>query len=318
MIQYVGRRLAAASVQLAVVLAITFILVRLTPGDPVTAYLSRVQSETSIPPEQIAQIRKDLGLDQPAPVQFVYYVGRVLRGNLGVSYSQSEPVLTIIGSQLPFTLHLALATIVIEVLVGIPLGVFAATRRGSFADYIATTMATIGYSVPRFWIGMILILVFAVGLRMFPVIGVGTPGNPAQILHHLVLPALALGLAGAAYTARMTRSAVLEVLGEDYLRTARAKGLPERRVLLHHTVRNALIPVTSVVGISLGRALGGSAIIETLFARAGIGSLLVDAITQRDYTVVQGTILVFALGVFLVNLAVDLGYAWLNPRIRFT
>jgi len=150
------------------------------------------------------------------------------------------------------------------------------------------------------------------------VIGVGDPNNVFSILHHLALPAAALGVAGAAYVARMTRSAMLEVLGEDYVRTARAKGVAGRQVLTHHALRNALIPVVSVVGISLGRALGGSAIIETLFGRVGIGSLLVDAITQRDYTLVQGTILVFAIGVFVINLAVDLGYAWLNPRIRYT
>jgi peptide/nickel transport system permease protein len=165
---------------------------------------------------------------------------------------------------------------------------------------------------------MILILTFSVAWGLFPVIGVGSSGDVLDTLHHLVLPAFALGLAGAAYIARMTRSAVLEVLGEDYIRTARSKGIDERLVLVRHAFRNALIPIVSVVGISLGRALGGSAIIETLFGRVGIGSLLVEAITQRDYALVQGTILIFALGVFLVNLMADLGYAWLNPRIRFT
>jgi peptide/nickel transport system permease protein len=318
MSQYIVKRLAAAAVQLLIVLVITFALVRLTPGDPVTAYLSRVQSEASVSPAYIEQARRDLGLDRPIGVQFWYYILRVGQGNLGVSYTQSAPVLTIIASQLPFTLHLALAALVLEVLIGVPLGVFAALHRGGTADYLATTAATIGYSMPRFWMGMMLILAFAVGLRLFPVIGVGDPSKPLSILHHLVLPAFALGLAGSAYVARMTRSAVLEVLGEDYIRTARAKGAPEPRVLSRHALRNAMIPVVSVLGVSLGRALGGSAIIETLFARVGIGSLLVDSITQRDYTLVQGTILVFALGVFLINIAVDLGYAWLNPRIRYT
>jgi ABC-type dipeptide/oligopeptide/nickel transport system permease component len=300
------------------VLVIAFTLVRLTPGDPVTAYLSRVQSEARVSPERIAQIRRDLGLDRPVVVQLGYYVARVLRGDLGISYTQSQPVLDIVRSQLPFTLHLALAALLIELLIGVPLGVYAATRRGGLADYLATTVATAGYSLPRFWIGMVLIMVFAVRFRLFPVIGVGEVGQPLDVLHHLVLPAAALGIAGAAYVSRMTRSAMLEVLGEDYIRTARAKGLAARRVLTHHALRNAVIPVVTVVGVSLGQALGGSAVIETLFGRAGIGSLLVEAITQRDYTLVQGTILVFALGVFIVNLAVDLAYAWLNPRIRFT
>ncbi|MDQ7844060.1 MAG: ABC transporter permease [Armatimonadota bacterium] len=318
MVQYIVRRLLGAVVQVSVVLVIAFTLVRLTPGDPVMAYLSRVQSEASVSPERIAQIRRDLGLDRPVAVQLGYYVARVLRGDLGISYTQSQPVLDIVRSQFPFTLHLALAALSIELLIGVPLGVYAATRRGSLADYLATTAATAGYSLPRFWIGMVLILVFAVRFRLFPVIGVGEIGQPLDVLHHLVLPAAALGIAGAAYVSRMTRSAMLEVLGEDYIRTARAKGLAARRVLTHHALRNAVIPVVTVVGVSLGRALGGSAVIETLFGRAGIGSLLVEAITQRDYTLVQGTILVFALGVFIVNLAVDLAYAWLNPRIRFT
>ncbi len=318
MLQYIGRRFLAAFVQATVVLVITFLLIRLTPGDPVMAYLSRVQSETSVSKARIQAIRHSLGLDQPVIVQFGLYVGRVAHGDLGISYTQSEPVRGIIFSQLPYTMHLALSALLIELLIGIPLGIYAATHRGSLTDYLATTAATLGYSLPRFWIGMVLILTFSVAWGLFPVIGVGTAGDVLDILHHLVLPALALGIAGAAYVARMTRSAVLEVLGEDYVRTARAKGVAEQVVLLRHAVRNALIPVVSVVGISLGRALGGSAIIETLFGRVGIGSLLVEAITQRDYALVQGTILVFALGVFLVNLMVDLGYAWLNPRIRFT
>jgi len=318
MLQYIARRLIAASVQIAVVLIITFTLIRLTPGDPVMAYLSRIQSEATVSPQRIEQIRRELGLHRPVIVQLGLYVGRVVRGNLGISYTQSEPVLNIVMSQLPFTLQLAVAALLIELLIGIPLGVYAATHRGSLSDYLATTVATAGYSLPRFWIGMVLILTFSVRLGLFPVIGVGDPNNVFSILHHLALPAAALGVAGAAYVARMTRSAMLEVLGEDYVRTARAKGVAGRQVLTHHALRNALIPVVSVVGISLGRALGGSAIIETLFGRVGIGSLLVESITQRDYALVQGTILVFALGVFVVNLAADLSYAWLNPRIRFT
>jgi ABC-type dipeptide/oligopeptide/nickel transport system permease component len=314
---YIARRLLAASVQLAVVLVITFALVRLTPGDPVTAYLSRIQSETTVSPEYIEQVRRSLGVDRPAIVQFGLYVGRVVRGDLGISYTQSAPVREVILQQLPYTLQLAAAALLIEVLVGVPLGVYAAVRRGSIVDYLATATATLGYSLPRFWVGLILILLFAVHWNLFPIIGVGTTGRPLSLLHHLVLPACALGFAGAAYVARMTRSAMLEVLGEDFVRTARAKGAPERVVLLRHALWAALIPVVTVVGISLSRALGGSAIIETLFGRVGIGSLLVESIIQRDYALVQGTILALALGVFLVNILVDVMYAWLNPRIRF-
>jgi len=318
MLAYIVRRLSAAVVQVAVVLVITFVLVRLTPGDPVSAYLSRVQSEATASPAYIAQIRHELALDRPVPVQFWQYIVRVVRGNLGVSYTQSEPVLTVIRDQIPYTMELALASLFIAVLIGIPLGVYAGMHAGGRLDYLATAAATVGYSLPRFFVGMILIVVLAVGLRLFPVVGVGAAGDVPDILYHLALPAFALGTAEAAYIARMTRSAVLEVLGEDYVRTARAKGIAERAVLVRHTLRNAMIPIATVVGLTLGRALGGSAVIETLFGRVGIGSLIVLSITERDYALVQGAVLVFALGVFLINLAVDLGYAWLNPRIRFT
>jgi len=318
MLHYLVRRLLAAVAQVAVVLVITFVLVRLTPGDPVTAYLSRVQSEATASPAYIAQIRRELALDQPLPVQFVRYIARVVRGNLGVSYTQSEPVGQVIGDQIPYTIELALASLLIAVLVGLPLGVYAGIHHGDSLDYVATAAATVSYSLPRFWIGMILIVVFAVWLRLFPVVGVGAPGSVLDVLEHLALPAITLGMAEAAYIARMTRSAMLEILREDYVRTARAKGLAERTVLLRHTLRNAMIPISTVIGLTLGRALGGSAVIETLFGRVGIGSLIVLSITERDYALVQGAVLVFAVGVFLVNLAVDLGYAWLNPRIRFT
>ncbi len=317
MTRYIARRFIAALFQACLVLVITFTLVRLTPGDPVLAYLSRVQSETRVSQEQIARIRRTLGLDDPLPIQFGLYVGRIARGDLGISYTQSEPVLNIIADQLPYTLELALAALLIEIVIGVPLGVYAATHRGSVLDYLATTAATAAYSMPRFLVGMILILTFAVGWGIFPVIGVGEAGDVGSLLHHLVLPALSLGLAGAAYITRMTRSAMLEVLGEDYVRTARAKGLAEHRVLTRHALRSALIPLVTVVGVSVGRSLGGSAIIETLFGRVGIGSLLIESITQRDYSVTQGTVLVFALGVFAVNILVDLTYAWLNPRIRY-
>jgi len=317
MLHYIARRLAAAVVQVGCVLVITFILVRLTPGDPVDAYLSRVQSEASVSPQYIASARRDLGLDRPVAVQFWRYIVRIARGDLGVSFTQSEPVVQIIREQAPFTIQLSLASLVVSVLIGIPLGVYAALHRGGALDYLATVGATLGYSLPRFWIGMVLILVFAVGLGLFPVIGVGEGGSVWNILSHLWLPAATLGLSGAAYVARMTRSSMLEVLGDDYVRTARAKGVSEPAVVLRHGLRNALIPVVTVIGLSLGQALGGSAVIETLFGRVGMGSLLVSSITERDYALVQGTVLVFALGVFVANLAVDVAYAWLNPRIRF-
>src|SRR5690606_22808414 len=216
-----------------------------------------------------------------------------------------------------FTVHLALASITVAVLIGIPVGIMAARRRGKPVDYISSSVAVFAYSMPNFWFGLILISIFSVQLGWFPVLGVGQPTLGSR-LEHLVLPAITLGLSQAAYIVRMTRSAMVDVLSEDYIRTARSKGVAELRVAYKHAIRNALIPVVTVIGLTLGRALGGSAVVEILFGRIGMGSLLVESITQRDYVMTQAGVLVFAAGVFVVNLLVDITYGLLNPRIRYS
>jgi len=317
MTSYIVSRLLSAIPFLFVVLVLAFILIRATPGDPVSAYLARLGGESAVSEQFIENLRRDLGLDQSAPVQFIRYVQRVLTGNLGVSFSKNRPALTVVAQQVPFTIQLALASIFVAIVVGIPVGIMAATRRGSALDYISSGASVFVYSMPNFWFGLILISVFAVELRWFPVLGVGTPNVGSRLLH-LVLPAITLGLSQAAYIVRMTRSAMVEVLGEDYIRTARSKGVHEFSVSYKHAIRNALIPVVTVIGLTLGRALGGSAVVEILFGRIGMGSLLVESITQRDYVMTQAGVLVFAAGVFLVNLLVDITYGILNPRIRYS
>lgn len=298
------------------VLILAFVMVRATPGSPVSAYMARVSGETAVSNAQIEELKHQLGLDQPPVVQFLRYAGQVIQGNLGVSYTLNRPATTVIRQQAPFTVELALASILVAVLIGIPVGIFAARRQGTPYDYLSSGVAVFAYSMPSFWFGLILITVFSVELGWLPVIGVGEPTFVSR-LTHLVLPAVTLGLAQAAYIARMARGAMVDVLGEDYIRTARSKGLSEVGITFKHAIRNAMVPVVTVIGLTLGRALGGSAVIEILFGRAGLGSLLIDSITQRDYVMTQAAVLVFAGFVFIVNLLVDAAYALLNPRIRY-
>jgi len=314
---YIAGRLLSAIPFLLFVLVLAFVLIRATPGDPVSAYMARLGGESAVSEEFIQNLRAELGLDQPGIVQFFRYAQRVLQGDLGVSFSKNRPALTIVRQQLPFTVHLALASITVAVLIGIPVGIMAARRRGKPVDYISSSVAVFAYSMPNFWFGLILISIFSVQLGWFPVLGVGQPTLGSR-LEHLVLPAITLGLSQAAYIVRMTRSAMVDVLSEDYIRTARSKGVAELRVAYKHAIRNALIPVVTVIGLTLGRALGGSAVVEILFGRIGMGSLLVESITQRDYVMTQAGVLVFAAGVFVVNLLVDITYGLLNPRIRYS
>src|SRR5579884_3594921 len=287
---YLVRRVLLAIPTLGLVLIATFFLVRLTPGDPAAAYLE----EVTVTRSQLEAVRHQLGLDRPVPVQLLYYAHRVLRGDLGRSYFTHQPVLAMIGARAGFTLELALAATVLSVVLGVPLGVVAASKRNTLLDYLVSTAAVVCYSMPRFWVGLLLILTFAVRLPWFPVIGAGTPGNPIDLLHHLVLPAVAVGLSRVALLARITRSSVLEVIQQGFVQTARSKGLAERGVLFRHALRNALIPVLTV-----------------------LGTLLVQAMQGRDYPVIQGTLLVFALGIVIVNMIVDAMYALADPRVRY-
>ena len=304
MLSHVIQRLGASLlVVLGVVLAV-FLLIHLIPGDPVDVMLGE-----SAPAADREALRHALGLDRPLGVQLVRYLEGLARLDLGQSLHNRRPITELLAERLPATLQLALVALVVTLCLALPLGLVAAARRGSAWDRTAMGFSLLGVSIPNFWLGPLLILVFSLWLGWFPVSGRDAPGS-------VVLPALTLGLSLAAILSRMVRSSLLEVLGEDYVRTARAKGLAGRQVMLFHALPNALLPVITVIGLQLGALLGGAVITETIFAWPGIGLLTVEAIQSRDYPVVQACVLVIALSYVLVNTFTDLLYAWIDPRIR--
>ncbi len=303
--RYVARRLLLLIPVLFGVSLTSFSLLQLVPGDPALVLAGEEATE-----EVLARIRQEHGLDRPLPVQFLVYLRNVARGQLGISIQSRQPVATLIAQRFPFTLTLALLAILVSGALGVVAGVVAATRRNSVLDAAALLGSLVGISMPIFWLGLLAILVFAVKLRWLPAGGSGT-------LAHLVLPALVLGVASAAVIARMTRASLLEVLRQDYVRTARAKGVVERAVVLRHALKNALIPILTVFGLEFGYNLGGAVLTETVFSLPGVGRLIVEAIFARDYPVVQGALLVVATTFVLVNLVTDLAYALVDPRIRY-
>lgn len=304
MLRFLLSRLVSAGVVVAGVSGVVFLLIHLVPGDPVEVILG----ETASGAERQA-LRQALGLDRPLATQFAEYVGRLLHLDLGTSLYSRQPILDIVAERLPATLELAVAALAVAVLVALPLGILAALRRGRGWDYGAMAFSLVGVSVPNFWLGPLLILVFSLGLGWLPVSG--REGGLS-----LVLPAVTLGTALAAILARMVRASLLEVLSEDYVRTARAKGLPPHRVVLGHALRNAWAPLVTVLGLQLGALLAGAVITEVVFAWPGIGQLTVEAIQRRDYPLVQACVLLVSLGYVLVNTVTDLAYAWLDPRVR--
>lgn len=300
---------------LGVVTAV-FLLIRLVPGD-VVIYM--IGLEGSLPAGRVEELKRLFGVDRPVHVQYVEYLGNVARGNLGKSLRTGRPVGPELARRFPVTLQLAVMGLLAAVAIGLPVGILAALRRGKVADYLATTFVLIGLSVPSFWLAILLILLFALRLGWLPPTGYIAPDeNLAQNLRHMLLPALSLGLILAAASTRIVRSSLLEVLGRHYVRTARAKGLGERAVVLRHALRNALIPVVTVIGLQFGTLLGGTVIIEQIFALPGIGRYALEGINLRDYPVVQGAVLAIALAFVLVNLIVDLCYGLIDPRIRYS
>ena len=281
-----------------------FAIVRLIPGDPARLLAGDFATE-----QIVQELRARWRLDDPLPVQYAAYVGGLVRGDFGRSISTSTPILPELTERFLRTLELAVAGVVLAAVIGGAAGIVSAVRRSSLTDYVATALALTGISTPIFWSGLLLILLFSVRLEWLPAGGSGS-------LRHLVLPALSLGLFGAGVLARQTRSGMLEVLGQDFVRTARAKGLPERSVVVKHALKNALIPVVTVLGDQFGRLLGGAILTETVFAWPGMGRYLIEAISQRDYPAVQGAMLVFAAAVVAVNLLVDLSYGLLDPRVH--
>jgi peptide/nickel transport system permease protein len=311
--RYAARRAAALVATLFFVSALVFVVVRVLPGDPAAIIMGTEGSR-----EAAERLREAMGLNRPLPVQYVEWVGRALRGDLGRSIQYDLPVGELIASRLSVTLPLALMAAAFMVAAAVPLGVYAATHHRRAGDYLTMVLSQVGISIPQFWAGLLLILLFSVTLGWVRSGGFeGWSTGVGAALRSLLLPAIALGLFQAAVLVRATRSAVLEVLREDYVRTARAKGLSERRVITRHTLRNALIPIVTVAGVQLGQLLAGAIVLESVFALPGLGRLALGAISARDLPVVQGVGLFIASTIVLVNFAVDLAYGLLDPRIRY-
>jgi ABC-type dipeptide/oligopeptide/nickel transport system permease component len=306
MFDYLRRRLALSLLTVVGVSVGVFLMIHLVPGDPVTVMLSEFAS-----PADQQVLREELGLNKPLYVQYWRYASSALRGDLGRSVRSNRPVISEIAWRFPNTVRLALAALLLAVAIGGAVGVLSAVRRNTLFDHGAMVTILVGLSMPSFWLGLMLMIVFAVRLEWVPVAGY-------EGWQYLILPGITLAAAPAAVLARLTRSSMLEVLTQDYVRTARAKGLRHVTVVLKHALKNSLIPVVTVLGLQFGYLLGGAVITETVFAWPGIGRLVVDAILARDFPVVQGTVLMIALGFVMVNLVVDLLYAYLDPRVRFT
>ncbi len=287
------------------VITVVFSFIHLVPGDPVLAMVGE-----SAQPVDIAKLREQLGLNDPFHLQYFRYLSRLLRGDLGVSLHTGKPVLKTVLQRYPASIKLALASLLLALIISIPLGILSATHRNSPADHLSMVFALLGISMPNFWLGPLLIIIFSIKLNLLPVSGSGG-------WSYLILPAITLGTALTALLTRMVRSTMLEEMGQDYIRTARAKGLPERVVIYKHALKNALIPVVTIVGLQFGTLLTGAIITEIIFAWPGLGRLTIQAISQRDYPLVQGCILMISLTYILINLATDLLYTVLDPRIRY-
>src|SRR5512143_1706074 len=306
MYAYLARRLLSTIPVLLAVSLLVFSMLHLVPGDPVKLMLSEFQTS----PEQIERLRAQLHFDEPLPNQFGRFLFGALQGDLGISIRSRRPVADEIMDNLPSTLQLTLAGLLVAAVAGTTLGILAAVRHRTWADAASMLIALLGVSMPSFWLGLLFIFLFSLNLRWFAATGGGD-------LSHLVLPALTLGLGASAILARLTRSSMLEVLRQEYITTARAKGVREYFVIVRHALKNALIPMVTVFGLQFGQLMAGAVVIETVFSRPGIGRLIVDAILAKDFPLVQGIVLVVATSYVIVNLIVDMAYAYLDPRIRY-
>ena len=312
MLVYLLKRIAIGLATLLVASAVVFSVLEIIPGDPALLMLGM-----NAEPDTLAALREQMGLNQPVFLRYLDWVSGLAVGDFGTSYTYSSPVLELIGERVMVSLPLALISLFMSTVIALPVGIFAAARRGKPADTITMGAAQVGVAIPNFWFALLLIYLFAVWLRLVP--AGGFPGWDAGIwagLKALILPAIALALPQAAILARVTRSAMLEVLGEDYIRTARAKGMPRRIVLWHHALRNALIPVLTILGLQFAFLLAGTIIIENVFYLPGLGRLVFQAITQRDLIVVEGVVMLLVATVIIVNILVDIGYAIVDPRLR--
>lgn len=311
MLRYILQRLVLSIPVFLGVVTIVFLVVRVIPGDPAVAALGDYASK-----EAVEALREQMGLNEPLPLQYVHFLGNLVRGDLGKSMITASPIRHEIGHALPYTLELTLLAIIIGTILGIPIGVYTAIRRNRMADYIGRVLSLTGLSVPAFYLGILLILLLAIYIQWLPAVGGGGMDDLRENVSHLILPALTLGLVMTASVARLARSAMLNVLRQDYVRTARAKGLKERVVYLRHALRSALIPIVSVTGIWAVSLIGDSVTVEVVFARPGLGKMMVGAILQRDYTALQSIMVVYTGFVVAINLLIDLIYGWVDPRIR--
>jgi ABC-type dipeptide/oligopeptide/nickel transport system permease component len=304
--KYITRRFAIAIPLILAIATVVFVMLRVAlPGDPAVILAGDRAS-----PELIEQIRENLGLDRPVYEQYAIFLINAARGDLGRSVKSREPVAGVIANAVPFTVTLTFLSVTFGTLFGILIGVVTAVYRGTWLDNISIVFVVFFYAIPTFWLGLILILVFAVGLRWLPVQGVGT-------WQHFVMPTVTLGIGQVALIARLTRSSMIETLAAPYIQTARAKGITERAVIFRHALRNVLIPIVTVVGLSIGGLLGGAVITESIFGLPGVGRLAIEAIHNRDYPMIQGTVLLVATSFVFVNLIVDVIYAYIDPRIRY-
>lgn len=313
MIRYILQRLAGMIVVMFLVVTIVFVIVRITPGDPAAVMLG-----PDATPQDVADLRSRLGLDQSIVVQYVFYIGQLLKGDLGQSIFLNIPVTTALVERAEPTFFLTVMSLLIATVIALPIGIYSAYRRGSFVDQAATSVAMLAASIPSFWLGLIFIQFFAVRFSIFPVSGYGGPGSSfIDRMYHLTLPAMALGLVSSALILRFTRASMLDVLGDDYIRTARAKGLVEHRVILKHALKNALIPILTVIGLTAAVLVSGAVVTETVFGLPGVGSLVVSAVLRRDYPVIQGALLVIAGLYVLINFVIDMLYLAVDPRVRY-
>jgi ABC-type dipeptide/oligopeptide/nickel transport system permease component len=312
MLQYLVKRLLFAVPTLLAVLTVVFFIARVLPGDPAQVILGDQASA-----EAVQQLRIRLGLDRPLVAQYAEFMAGALVGDWGSSMVTGRPVLGEVLNVIPFTIELTAASVLLGAIIGVPLGVWSALHRNRLVDYVTRIGSLLGLSFPAFVMAIMLLLVFAIQLPWFPVISSGGGGSLGERLTHLALPAINLGIIMAAYITRVTRSSMLEVLGEDYIRTAHAKGVPALAVIWRHSLRNALIPVVTVVGLYLGILIGNSVLTEIVFNRPGLGKLIVGALTQRDYTMLQGLMVVYTFVIVVVNLLTDLTYGFIDPRVKY-
>ena len=317
MTAYIVRRLLLAVIVLLIVSIVVFLAMRLIPGDPIRLLLSSTQI-SDYTPEEMEHLRHEFGLDKPMAMQYFDWIGGIAHGDLGKSIQYRYKVTDEIARRLPITLHLGILSLIISLIIGIPAGIICAVRRGGWLDTLVTVLANIGITVPSFWLGIVLVYLLALQLNILPVMGYTSPFSDFWMgTKQLILPVFCLAIYPIASMARQTRSSMLEVLHQDFIRTAWSKGLRERVIIARHTLKNALIPVVTLIGLGVSNIIGGSVLIESVFNIPGMGRLAVQSILNQDYPVTQSVALIIAAVVVLVNLVVDISYGWLDPRIRF-